>query len=191
MIHLGLIVASTREGRLGGRVAEWFTNLAGARGDLAIDLIDLAAIALPERLPAAHPARGGRAPAVAPFAERVAAAEAFVIVTPEYNHGYPAALKQALDLLHVEWRAKPVSFVSYGGVSGGVRAVEQLRQVAVELHMAPVRDAVVLPMARRLFADGAPADPDGRIAESVGAMLDRLVWWAEALSAARRHRPYD
>lgn len=101
-----------------------------------------------------------------------------------------AIIKSALDLVYTEWQAKPASFVSYGGISGGIRAVEQLRQVLVELHMVPVRDAVVLPMAPRLFGD------DGRLVDareldvSASLMLDRIAWWAQTLREARLARPY-
>lgn len=191
-VRVTVIVASTREGRLGGTVAGWFTGRARERTGLEVDVLDLAETPLPARLPGRHPARGGYPEAVRPLAERIGRADGFVVVTPEYNHGYPGSLKDAMDLVHAEWRAKPMAFVSYGGVSGGVRAVEQLRQVAVELHLVPVRDAVTLPMARRAFGDAAaPADPEGMIADAVAALLDRLEWWARALAAARRATPYD
>ena len=189
-LRVAAIVASTREGRLADAVAAWFLGVAAARADLEVETIDLALTPLPGRLPERHPRRGGYGNDVAPFAARIARAEAFVLITPEYNHGYPGALKNALDLVDSEWRAKPVAFVSYGGVAGGVRAVEQLRQVAVELHMAPLRDAVAVPMARRAFAGGVLLDPDGRIADDAARMLDRLVWWGRALAAARGADPY-
>lgn len=191
LLRVAAIVASTREGRLADAVAAWFLGVAAARPAIEVDLIDLALTPLPDRLPERHPRRGGYGDDVVPFAERIAGADAFVVITPEYNHGYPGALKNALDLVNAEWRAKPVAFVSYGGVAGGVRAVEQLRQVAVELHMAPLRDAVAIPMARRAFSGGALADPDGRIADDAATMLDRLTWWARALAEARRAAPYD
>jgi NAD(P)H-dependent FMN reductase len=121
----------------------------------------------------------------------VASADAFVFVTPEFNHGYPASLKSALDAVYVEWAAKPATFVSYGGAAGGVRAVEQLRQVLVELHAVPIRDAVLLPLARQLFdTEGTLIDPEG-LAPSVKATLDHLLWWAHALRAARCEAPYQ
>lgn len=191
-VQVAVIVASTREGRFAEKVADWFLGLASMRLDLWIDPIDLARTQLPWRLPPGHPRDGDYPEEVRPFAERIERAEAFVIVTPEYNHGYPGSLKNALDLVNREWRAKPVAFVSYGGVGGGVRAVEQLRQVVVELHMVPLRDAVAIPMAKRAFRDAdAPADPDGYIADSAAVLFDRLAWWARALSAARRTAPYD
>ncbi len=106
-------------------------------------------------------------------------------MTSEYNHGYPAALKTALDTVKYEWRAKPVGFVAYGGMSGGLRAVEQLRQVVAELHMVSVREAVSFHQARKHFdpADGAANDAAGR-------MLTQLAWWGDALRTRRGHVPY-
>lgn len=190
-VQVAVIVASTREGRFADTVADWFLGLASRRLDLWIDPIDLARTQLPGRLPARRPRDGDYPDEVMAFAERIARAEGFVVITPEYNHGYPGSLKNALDLVNAEWRAKPMGFVSYGGPSGGVRAVEQLRQVAVELHLVPLRDAVAIPMARSAFGDdGAPDDPSGLIADRVNTLFDRLVWWSRALAAARRVAPY-
>ncbi len=191
---VAVIVGSTRDDRIGGRVAAWFVGEVEAHGGFAVDVIDLHVVGddLPERLPAGHPARGDYPAGVRPLADRIGAADGFVLVTPEYNHGYPGSLKDAIDLVNAEWRAKPVAFVSYGGLSGGIRAVEQLRQVMVELHTVPVRDAVHIPFARRSFTDGtAPDDPDGMIADGVHALLRRLDWWARALARARADAPYD
>jgi NAD(P)H-dependent FMN reductase len=186
-----VVVGSTREGRIGRAVADWFAAAAAAAGGLELDLIDLRDAGLPERLTAGHPSRGEYPDAVRPFAARVATADGVVLVTPEYNHGYPAPLKNALDSVGPEWAAKPVGFVSYGGISGGIRAVEQLRQVVVELHMAPLRDAVTIPRARRLFEEpGGPADPDGRLSDSFAALVRRMSWWARALRAARAAEAY-
>ncbi len=191
-VPVAVIVASTRDGRIGGRVADWFVGEARARSDLAVDVIDLAGIDLPDHLPAGHPSRGDYPEDVRPFAARIDGADGFVIVTPEYNHGYPGSLKNAIDLVNPEWRAKPVAFVSYGGLSGGLRAVEQLRQVVVELHMVSLRDGGALPFAGRAFREGtAPHDPEGLVADGVRVMLDRLVWWSRALAAARAASPYD
>jgi NAD(P)H-dependent FMN reductase len=189
-----VIVGSTRDDRIGGRVAAWFVREVEAHGGFAVDLIDLDALGdvLPGRLPAGHPARGEYPEEVRPLARRIAAADGFVLVTPEYNHGYPGSLKNAIDLVNAEWRAKPVAYVSYGGLSGGMRAVEQLRQVMVELHAVSVRDAVVVQFAGRSFRKGdAPVDPEGMIADGVRALLRRLDWWARALARARAEVPYD
>src|SRR5690606_34993089 len=117
-------------------------------------------------------------------------ADAFVIVTPEYNHSYPASLKTLIDWHFTEWQAKPVAFVSYGGLAGGLRAVEHLRGVLAELHAVTVRDTVSFHQAWERFGpDSRPVDA----AESTTAaktMLDQLVWWARALREARTARPY-
>ncbi len=110
-LHLAVIVGSTREGRFGSTVARWFVKQV--RTDLTLDLIELADVGLP----AVFPTRPD--PAVAAYAKRIDRSDAIVVVTPEYNHGYPASLKQAMDVAHTEWQAKPVGFVSYGGISGG------------------------------------------------------------------------
>lgn len=177
--QLAIIVASTRQGRFGGVVAQWFLSQARQRDDMDLDLIDLAEVGLPAVL-------GQAKPAVQAYIERIDRADAFVVVTPEYNHGYPASLKQAIDLPHGQWRAKPVGFVSYGGLAGGLRAVEQLRQVFPELQAMTVRDTVSFHMAHARFNEaGEPREPAGCNA-AAHQMLDQLVWWSAALRAARR-----
>lgn len=183
-LGLAVIVASTRQGRFGDTVANWFVDQAKARSDFALDVIDLAETPLPLTLPSPAP------PEVVAFDERIEAADAFVVVTPEYNHSFPGPLKNAVDTVHAAWRAKPVAFVSYGGVSGGLRAVEALRLVFAELHATTVRDSVSFAMAHGLF------DADGRLQEPAAAataatrLLDQLRWWGVALREARARRPY-
>ncbi|HEX6535822.1 MAG TPA: NAD(P)H-dependent oxidoreductase [Gemmatimonadaceae bacterium] len=178
-LRVGVIIGSTREGRFGDIVARWFSDFARRRGDMDIEVIDLAEAGLP----AVH--RQERPPEVRAFAERIEAADAFVVVTPEYNHAYPASLKLAIDWLKPEWRRKPVAFVSYGGISGGLRAVEQLRLVFAELHATTIRDTVSFHMARDKFdAAGHPTDPAG-VERAATVMLDELAWWGRALRDAR------
>ena len=183
-IRTAVIVGSTREGRFGDTVARWFVGRAALNDAIDIDLIDLADVNLPAVMTDMPPAE------IHEMTERFAAADAFVIVTPEYNHGYPASLKIALDSAREEWMAKPMSFVSYGGIAGGLRSVEQLRQVCAELHMVSIRDCVSLHNCHDMFDEkGALAEPDGpNVAAEV--MLDRLHWWAVALRNARTDRPY-
>lgn len=184
-LNLVVLIGSTREGRFGDTVGRWFAAEAQRHGEFVVNLVDLAEAALPAVNPAVP------TPAVEAFRERLAAADAFVVVTPEYNYGFPAALKHAIDQASAEWRAKPVGFVSYGGMAGGLRAVEQLRLVFAELHAATVRDCVSLHGARERFGtDGRPRDPAG-CGAAAKKMLDRLAWWAEALRAARWARAYD
>src|SRR5690606_5472841 len=128
--------------------------------------------------------------AVRDLAPWLAAADAFVVVTPEYNHSFPASLKNAIDWFYSEWHAKPVGFVSYGGRTGGMHAVEQLRLVFTEVEAVTVRAAVSL---RNYWEQ---LDGDGKLVghedldSAARTMLDRLVWWAEALRAHRTIRPY-
>jgi NAD(P)H-dependent FMN reductase len=188
--RLAVIIGSTREGRAGEAVAGWVAALARRRGDLEVDVVDLAEFDLPARYLCAVP------PAVAAFTGRVDRADAFVIVTPEYNHSFPASLKQAIDYAYDEWRAKPVGFVAYGHGSEGMYAIEHLRAVCTELHMATVRGRVALdllahPVDRASGADGAgPPAGGARPEQDATAMLDQLVWWGTALREARARRPY-
>ncbi|MFF5972112.1 NADPH-dependent FMN reductase [Streptomyces sp. NPDC012769] len=187
-LNLAVIVASNREGRFGPVVADWFTARTGERDDFTTQVVDLAEIDLPTAL--SH--RPG--PAVRAELDKVspvlAAADAFVVLTPEYNHSFPAALKSLIDWHFTEWQAKPVGFVSYGGISGGLRAVEQLRQVFAEMHAVTVRDTVSFHLAHGRFdEDGNPKDPTGPDT-AAKTMLDQLGWWARALKDAKSLRPY-
>jgi NAD(P)H-dependent FMN reductase len=176
---LVVVVGSTREGRVGGRVAGWFTDQLVDRPEWSVDLLDLATV----ELPSVYPARPG--PTIVAMLDRLDRADAVVVVTPEYNHSYPAGLKQALDLVGSELRRKPVGFVSYGGVSGGLRAVEHLRQVVNELHAVAVRESVSFHGAWNGFSAGKPRDL-ASARQAVEVLLDDLAWWAEALRTARR-----
>ncbi|MEU9863864.1 NAD(P)H-dependent oxidoreductase [Streptomyces sp. NPDC047971] len=190
-LHVAVVQGSTRDGRLGPVVANWLHAHAAARPDMTVDLIDLAETPLPVVFP-----QLGQAPAadedlalLAAVSPRLAAADAFVVVTPEYNHSYPASLKNAIDWHGEEWHAKPVGFVAYGGFSAGLRAVEHLRGVFAELHAVTVREAVGLQGVWGQFdQEGKATDPAADAAAT--AMLDRLAWWAEALREARAKKPY-
>lgn len=183
-LNVAVIVGSTRQGRFGPVVADWFAARAKTRPDMTVDLVDLADVELPR----VHPR--SQVPEIDAWLARVDRADGFVVVTPEYNHGYPASLKHAIDLAHFEWRAKPVGFVSYGGLAGGLRAVEQLRQVFAELHATTIRDTVSFHMAHGAFDEsGQPVEPEG-CSTAAEVLLDQLAWWAWALRRARHDRPY-
>ncbi|MFF5262447.1 NADPH-dependent FMN reductase [Actinomadura viridis] len=187
-LRIAIIVGSNRHGRFGPTVARWFIERATAHEGVHPDVIDLASLEVPGVLGTAPP------PEVAgPLAEATATLErsdAFVVITPEYNHSYPGALKNFIDLHYTQWQAKPVALVSYGGLAGGQRAAEHLRQVFAELHAVTVRDTVALVNAWERF------DAEGRHKEALEAdaaaktMLDRLAWWGHALRDARAVRPY-
>jgi NAD(P)H-dependent FMN reductase len=165
---LAIIYGSTREGRLCDAVAAWAAMQIEADG--RYDLIEV------------DPAK---AEAYEVVSRRLDAADAFLVVTPEYNHSFPAPLKELVDGYGTEWHAKPVAFVSYGGISGGLRAVEHLRGVFAELHTVGVRDTVSFAGAWKRFGpDGMLRDP-AEAERSMGTLLSRLHWWADALSKAR------
>lgn len=185
-LHVTLVIGSNRHGRFGPVVADWLLGHLRDHPDLVPDVVDVAATDLPMSL-----AQGPEARAVlAEVSPKLAEADAFVVLTPEYNHSFPAGLKNLIDWHYAQWRAKPVALASYGGVSGGLRAVEHLRQVFAELHAVTVRDTVSFHNAGAAFDDeGAPKDPSGPDA-AAKLMLDQLTWWARALREARRTTPY-
>lgn len=184
-LKLALIYGSTREGRFCDVVAQWAQRRIARHGGYDIDIIDPLDWPLSDRITRADEAR------LQQLRQRLHAADAFLVVTPEYNHGYPAALKALIDACYEPWRAKPVAFVSYGASSGGLRAIEQLRQVYGELHAVTLRDSVNLVHAWRQFG------PDGELREpqathkAMDTVLARLSWWAWALREAREAIPYE
>jgi NAD(P)H-dependent FMN reductase len=181
-LRLAVIIGSVRAGRIAPVVAGWLTTHLGQHDQISVDVIDLADLNLPDSLDGS-----GDAPF---FAKRIDAADGFIVVTPEYNHGYPGALKTAIDTARDEWRAKPVGFVSYGGTAGGLRAVEQLRLVFAELHAVTVRQVVSLPRVHDLFDEnGRLRDP--RAPAAARTMMRQLCWWAGALRKARAESQYD
>lgn len=151
---------------------------------IEVDLIDLAEARLPEVL------SDQRTEAVQAVAARLARADAFVIITPEYNHSFPAPLKTAIDWHFQEWHAKPVGFVSYGGGSGGLRAVEQLRQIFAEVHAMTVRDSVSFHGVWSQFEAGGRLKEPERAHRAATTMLGQLLWWGQALRDAKAVRPY-
>ncbi|MEU7764864.1 NAD(P)H-dependent oxidoreductase [Nocardia sp. NPDC049190] len=180
-LRLEVIVASVRPDRFAPVVADWFLRTVRASSEFDTGVIDLAHITLPVDLTETDETAGYRA--------RLAAADAFVAVTSEYNHGYPASLKTAFDTAKHEWRAKPIGFVSYGGLSGGLRAVEQLRQVVAEIHMVSVRETVSFHQAKKRF-DAAGETSDGAAIDAAARLIRQLAWWARAMRAARAADPY-
>ncbi|MFF7652465.1 NADPH-dependent FMN reductase [Streptomyces sp. NPDC007983] len=189
-LQVAVIVGSTRDGRFGPVVADWLLGHTAQREDMDVDLIDLAQTPLPTVFPAfGQPPAEGTTDLLAAVSPRLEAADAFVIVTPEYNHSFPAPLKNAIDWHNKQWHAKPVGFVSYGGLSGGLRAVEQLRVVLAELHAVTIRNTVSFHNYGDKFdSEGKAVDPasDG----AAKSMLDQLAWWAHALRDAKSVRPY-
>ena len=189
---LVIITASVREGRFGPVVTDWVAARAREHGGFDVRVVDLAGVDLPLALPDASPKAPGypRPEGMRAVTELLDEADAFVVVTPEYNHSYPAPLKTMIDWHGPHWQAKPVAFVSYGGLSGGLRAVEHLRGVFAETHSVTLRDTVSFHGAWARFGpDGQPLDAEGCRA-AAKTVLDQLAWWGWALRNARIARPY-
>ncbi|ANH91398.1 NADPH-dependent FMN reductase [Streptomyces sp. SAT1] len=186
-LKVTLVLGSNRHGRFGPVVADWLLTHLRARTGLAVEVVDVAdTAALPTSLDPGPQARA----ALAEITPKLAGADAFVVLTPEYNHSVPAGLKNLIDWHFTEWQAKPVALASYGGLAGGLRAVEHLRQIFAELHAVTVRDTVSFHNAGASFDHtGHPKDPTAPDA-AAKAMLDQLTWWGHALREARERRPY-
>lgn len=182
-LRVAVIIGSTRKGRVGDMVAHWFAAQAERRPDVTLTVVDLVEFDFPASYPDAATASMAR------FTGLLGAADAFVIVTPEYNRSFPASLKQAIDFAYDEWQAKAVGFVSYGTGSQGLYAVEQLRTVFVELQAVTMRNSVGFNLLDGNFDGGGPADPV-RAGQAAASMLDQLTWWGHALREARAVRPY-
>ena len=185
-----VISSTTREGRFSERVARWVVEYLRAREDIEVEPVDLRDYPLPffDALPPARTLRDYPSEEVARLGRTLDRADGFILLTAEYNHGYPAVLKNAMDWTFPEWQRKPVSFVGWGNV-GGARAIEQLRLVAVEFEMAPLRYAVhilpdVMAIARRA-ADVADTTAFEPLEPRLKLLADELTWWAAALAAAR------
>lgn len=178
--RIGIIVGSTRPGRLAESVARWVLALAAERDDAEFDLVDLADHGLPvwdEEQPPAT--RVYTQPHTLEWSRRIAALDGYVFVTPEYNHSIPGVLKNAIDYLHQEWNNKAAGFVSYG-FAGGVRSVEHLRGVMGELAVADVRAQVTLSLSTD-FVDYTVPAPAAHQEGQLATMLDQVVTWSAAL----------
>ena len=189
-LNIKIIIGSTRPNRFSEKPAHWIYHEAAMRDGLAVELLDLRNYPLPFFDEAPQALRTGEYanPAATRWAQKVREADGYIIVSPEYNHAFPAVLKNALDYVYTAWNNKPVGFVSYGSV-GGARGVQQLRQVAIELQMAPIRNAVHIPreLYMAVMNEPTPVNPDlfKPSKAAADALLDQLVWWAKALKAAR------
>lgn len=184
MIDVGIIIGSTRPGRRGEAVARWVHEFAQRRGDARYQLVDIATYELPLLDEPHPPSQGNYAMAhTRRWAATIAALDAFVFVTPEYNHGAPAALKNALDFLYAEWTDKAAGFVSYGG-TGGTRAVEHLRGTMAELQIADVRQQVTLQLATD-WKSYQTFEPAAYHEKRLATLLDEVLRWGGALAALR------
>ena len=184
MIKVAVIIGSTRPGRVGESVARWVYAIAQQRSDAEFELVDIKDFNLPLLDEPVPPSMGQYSqPHTKAWAAKIASFDAFVFVTPEYNHGTSGALKNALDFVYREWNNKAAGFVSYGS-AGGARAVEQLRLVTSELQIAHVRNQVMLSLFTD-FESFSVFKPHPRHEGSVNAMLDQVIAWGGALKTLR------
>jgi NAD(P)H-dependent FMN reductase len=191
MMIISVILGSTRQGRFSEKPAHWILEQLRKRQDIEARLLDLRDYPMPFFDAPMPPAMPGRPPyeheVVKKWTAQIAASDGFVFVTPEYNHGPSAVLKNAIDWVYPEWNRKAAAFVSYGSAMGA-RSVQQLRQIAIELQLAAIRSSVHIPPAT-LWAHFQGGDVDKGLAEldePADAMLDDLIWWTAALKASRK-----
>jgi NAD(P)H-dependent FMN reductase len=183
---LKIVIASTRPGRVGLPVGEWFEGRARAHGAFEVELVDLAEVGLPFLDEPNHPRlRKYTQEHTRRWSATVTAADAFVFVTPEYNFGFPAPLKNALDFLHWEWHYKAAGIVSYGGVSAGTRSAQMLKQVLSTLKMMPLFEAVSIPFVAQFIDDEGVVQANETMEKAADAMLDELVRVNGALAVLR------
>jgi NAD(P)H-dependent FMN reductase len=186
MPTLQIIIASTRPGRVGLPVARWFESRARAHGGFEVEVVDLAEIDLPFVDEPNHPRlRQYTQQHTRDWSAKVDAADAFVFVMPEYNYGFNAPLKNAIDYLHQEWLYKPVGLVSYGGVAAGTRAAQMIKQVVTTLKMTPLNEAVSIPFVARFIDDEGQVQANEVMEQSADAMLAELVRVEAALKPLR------
>jgi NAD(P)H-dependent FMN reductase len=186
MFQLKVIIASTREGRKGPAVADWFLSQLGDQQDFDVSVLDLKTVNLPFLDEPEHPRlRHYHHEHTKAWSKTIDAADAFVFVTCEYNFGYPAPLKNALDYLYQEWAFKPVGFVSYGGIAGGTRAVQMLKQVVTAQQMMPLAEAVYIPFFARHIDEAGVFRGDDILNNSARQMIASLARWTRALQTMR------
>lgn len=186
---IAVVLGSTRDGRIGESVAKWFMSIASQRQDLQVELVDLKEWNLPMFNEPNNPSTGIYTHEhTKRWSAAIAKYDGYVFVTSEYNHGYPAALKNALDYLYHEWGLKPAAFVSYGGPAGGARVIEQLKLVALDLHLVPVHRSIMIPFVKKALADPNGLPEFQRTTATV--LLDQLVWWANVLRSARQNNSF-
>ena len=184
-LRLHVVVASTRPGRVGPSVAAWFDGVARDEGSFDVHLVDLADFALPVYDEPRHPRmQQYEHEHTRRWSQSVAAADAFALVTPEYNFGPTPALLNALNYVYNEWTYKPAAFVSYGGVSGGIRAVQVTKLTLTTLKMVPIMEAVTIPFVSE-HVKGGRFEAKEIHAQSAAALLKELHRWAEALKPMR------
>ena len=184
MLKIGIITGSTRPGRVNLQVAEWVKHIADKRSDVTFEIVDIADYQLPlydEAIPAAYGQYAHEH--TKKWAAKIGSLDGFIFVTPEYNHSFSGALKNAIDFIYGEWNNKAAGFVSYGS-GGGIRAVEQLRQIMSEIQIADVRAQVFMSLFSD-FENFSVFKPDPRHEASLETVFDQVISWSKALKSVR------
>jgi NAD(P)H-dependent FMN reductase len=186
-VTIGVILGSNRPNRAGIAVANWFMKQTKKHTNATFKFIDLEKVNLPfldEPIPPSS--QQYQHQHTKKWSKTIDKLDGYIVITPEYNRGYPAVLKNALDFVYHEWNKKPIGFVGYGGMSGGLRAVEQLRLVAVELQMVPVREAVAIPVIWEQVVDGKLNEAS--VHGNYDKLIEDVIWWAELIKPAREQQ---
>ena len=186
MYRLKIIIASTRPGRKGIYVADWFTEAVKKYPDFEVEVLDLAAINLPFLDEPNHPRlHKYEQEHTREWSRKINNADAFVVVIPEYNYGMPPTLANAINFLYTEWNYKPVGFVSYGGLSGGTRSVQMSKLIMTAVRMMPLPEAVNLPFFEKKIDENRNFQSDEFVDKSLDTMMKELLKWTIALKPMR------
>ena len=186
MTNLKIITSTTRQGRAGVAIEKWITDFAKSKPEFNVELLDLSVINLPFVDEPHHPRmQKYQHEHTKKWSAKINEADTFIIVLAEYNFGFPAPIKNALDFLFVEWMHKPVGFVSYGGVSGGLRATQMLKQVVTTMSMMPITAQVNIPFFAKLIDENGVFQANETIIKSAASTLAELEKWSGALKPMR------
>ena len=187
MHTLKIIIASTRPGRKGPAIASWVIEEAAKHKEFFVEVLDLAKINLPFLDELHHPRlQKYEHEHTKNWSHQIDSADAFIVVTPEYNYGFPAALKNALDFLYNEWNYKPIGFVSYGGIAAGTRAVQMVKQVVSAQKMIPLNESVNIAFFTKYLDEQDNFIADDGLIKSANVMLIELAKWTEVLKSMRK-----
>ena len=186
---LRIIIGSTRPGRVGPAVADWIAERAREHGGFDVQVTDLAEVNLPLFDEPKHPRFGEYVHQhTKDWSAMIRRGDAYVFVVPEYNYGFNAAIKNAIDYLNQEWQYKPLGFVSYGGVAAGTRAVQMLKQVVSALKMVPMADSVNIPFVQQFLDEERVLQPNDIMESAATALLDELARWTSVVGPLRAPR---
>ncbi len=188
MANIKIILGSIREGRKSESIGKWVLDEARKISNADFEIIDPKEYPLPlfsDAIPPAYTEKPYKDDVREKLSNKIDEADGFIFITPEYNHGYTSVMKNLLDSFYKEWTIKPGTFVSYGGAAGGSRAVEQLRQVLVELQMVPIREAIHIVGVFNAFDDRGLVKEEIKSKHKLDDVINKIVWWSEVLKEAR------